>query len=241
MVSAHKKWNLFRRLFNINVAPVLFLRSQSGNCWGQALWRSLWWSLTENAIHLLMLQWRLDPTLLLHSSNQLSAGSGSVGGQGGWSLQISHLIGVSKRGEGDWVWSAPQCVRAATTNTKHSTVTTRWWGVGVTAASRKLRTAVWLWLLHPVGIHMRHRSPFPLQCRLFLKWQNLSSNSVEKHGIQSMFNRQITHRHVIKKAASYEPVKHSHRAIIRGLRLGLHLWHYRWCSYNEPFMKTFSD
>lgn len=26
------------------------------------------------------------------------------------------------------MWSVPQCVRAATTNTKHSTVTTRRWG-----------------------------------------------------------------------------------------------------------------
>lgn len=147
--------------FSEGYSVSMLLRSQSGNCRGQALWSSLWWSLTENAIHLLMLQWRLDPTLL-HSSNQLSAGSGSVGGRRGWSLQISRLIGVSKRGEGGWVWSAPRCVRAATTNTKHSTVTTRWRGVGVTAASRKLRTVVRLRLLRPVGIHMRHRSPFPL-------------------------------------------------------------------------------
>lgn len=50
---------------------------------------------------------------------------------------------------------------------------------------------------------------------------SLSSNSVAEHGIRSMFNRQVSDRDVIRKAASNEPVKCSHRAIIRGLQLGL--------------------
>ncbi len=42
-----------------------------------------------------------------------------------------------------------------------------------------------------------------------------------EHSVQSMFNRQVTDGDVIGKAVSNEPVKHSHRAIIRGLLLGL--------------------
>lgn len=106
--------------------------------------------------------------------------------------------------------------RGCDTNTQHSHDTE--------AASRKLRMAVQLQLPRPVWIYMRHRSPrepFALYCWLFLKWQSLSSNSVAEHGTRSMFNRQVTDRDVIGKAASNEPVKDSHRVIIRGLQLGL--------------------
>lgn len=85
----------------------LFFSAVPGNCRGQALWSSLWWSLTENAIHLLMLQWRLEPNSpppppLQSAQRRLGEWRGAGGGR---SLQISRLIGVSKRGEGGWVWS----------------------------------------------------------------------------------------------------------------------------------------
>lgn len=166
-----------------------------------------------------MLQWRLDPTLppLQHKSAQRRLGDCERREK---SSQISQLIaGVSERGERERERLSVACssVRQGCDTPTHSTVTTRGPHPGNYTWPLSFNCS------RPVGIYMRYRSahePFALYCWLFLKWQSLSSNSVAEHGIRSMFNRQVTDRDVIGKAASNEPVKHSHRAIIRGLQLG---------------------
>lgn len=104
--------------------PPSSLLLHSGNGGGRVLLASLQQSLTEVATLLLMLRWRLEPTLppLQHESARHSLSECERREK---SFQISQLIaGVSRRGEKAWLWPLPHCVTTATA-TQLSRVTTQ--------------------------------------------------------------------------------------------------------------------
>lgn len=100
--------------------PPSSLLLHSGNGGGRVLLASLQQSLTEVATLLLMLRWRLEPTLppLQHESARHSLSECERREK---SFQISQLIaGVSRRGEKAWLWPLPHCVTTATATQRSS-------------------------------------------------------------------------------------------------------------------------
>lgn len=159
-----------------------------------------------------MLHWRLHPTLppLRRKSAQH--------GLSEW--EVPSDFTTDSRSERAWrgVWPVPQCVRPANTNTRHSTVTTQGPHPGNYAWPLSFNCPVQLESIWDIG---RGMSRMRFIACYFSNDKAFPVRSVAEHSIQSMFNRQVSDRDVIGKAASNEPVKHSHRAIIGGLQLGL--------------------
>lgn len=171
--------------------------------------------LTELVILVLMMQWRLEETVppLQHKSARHRLSEYERG---------RVLLDFTSDSRSEQAWR--ESLNMANSSLRQDCNTNTQRSHDTAAASRKLRMAVQLQSPLAGGIYMRHRSgrePFGLYCQLFFKWQTLSSNREGERCIQSMLNRQVTDRDVIGKAVSNEPVKHSHRAIIRGLPLGL--------------------
>lgn len=157
-----------------------------------------------------MLQWSFHPTLppLRQKSAQHRPSEGEPKGA------VPSDFTTDSRSERAWrgVWPVSWCIRPASTNACHSTITTQGPHPGNYAWLLSLNCPVQLKSIWGI---VRGMSLMRFIARSF------SNDKVFPVTVWSMFNRQVSDRDVIRKAASNEPVKCSHRAIIRGLQLGL--------------------